>query len=198
MRSRAKSSVPTRVMSAWNASASRSNCSLMCSSKVCGTPTGTSRFSGATVDAFIAISSRRSISRTFSAYSSRRGAVGRADVAAQAVERAAQRVEDALVALAARGALFGGAAVAEHALEHHLRIELHRQRRRGRRPRDGVRVGAAVALAAVARVGARILHRQLHRRHQVLAPDLLRDELVDGRAAVDVGAGGLPRLHART
>ena len=66
VRSRAKSSVPTRVMSAWKASASRSNCSLMCSSKVCGTPTGTPISVGATVDAFIAICSRRSISRTFS------------------------------------------------------------------------------------------------------------------------------------
>jgi hypothetical protein len=50
-------------MSAWNASASRSNCILMCSSNVVGTPTGI-MFSGATVDAFIAICSRRSISRT--------------------------------------------------------------------------------------------------------------------------------------
>jgi len=59
-------------MSAWKASASRSNCSLMCSSNVCGTPIGTGMLSGATVDAFIAICRRRSISRTSSAYCSSR------------------------------------------------------------------------------------------------------------------------------
>src|SRR5579885_1587398 len=46
--------------------ASRSNWSLMCSSKVCGTPTGTLISGGATDDAFMAICSRRSISRTLS------------------------------------------------------------------------------------------------------------------------------------
>ena len=109
-------------------------------------------------------------------------------------EAAGQRIENAAVALAARGALLGRAAVAEHALEHHLRIQLHRQRRRRRRPRDRVRVRAAVAFAAVARVGARILDRELHRRHQVVLADLLRDDLIDRRAGVDVGAGRLLRL----
>ena len=111
-----------------------------------------------------------------------------------------ERVEDAPVVLPPCGALLGRAAVAEHALEHDLRVQLHRQRGRRRRPRDAVRVGAAVAFAAVARIRAGIFDRELHRREQVVLSDLLRDQLIDRGAVVDVGARrplGLVRTEER-
>ena len=157
-------------------------------------PGGTAKSSGAAVVALAAICSRRSISLTFSVKLSRRERSGALISVAQAGDLAVDRVEDALVALAARDALLGRAAAAEHALEHDLRVQLHRQRRRRRRPGDRVRVHAAVALAAVARARAGILDRHLHRRQQRLAADLLRDDLVDRLAGANVGAGGLLRL----
>src|SRR5690606_28151052 len=102
-------------------------------------------------------------------------AVRHADLAAQVAELARDRIEDALVALAARDTLLVAAAAAEHALEDDLRVQLHRQRRRRRRPRDRVRVDAAIAFAAVARARARILARHLDRRQQRFAAVLLRD-----------------------
>src|SRR6185503_6866834 len=117
-----------------------------------------------------------------------------ADLGAQARDLAVDRVEDALVALAARDALLGRASAAEHALEHDLRVQLHRQRRRRRSPRDRVRVDAAVALAAVARARARVLDGHLDGRQQRLAADLLRDDLVDRVAGANVRARGLLRL----
>ena len=59
-----RASCATRVMSARSASASRSNCSLMCSSNDSGTPTGIAVLVGAAAVALAAICSRRSISRT--------------------------------------------------------------------------------------------------------------------------------------
>ena len=71
------------------------------------------------------------------------------------------------------------------------------RRRRQLDPRDRVRVRAAVALAAVARARVRILDGQLQRRQQRLLADLLRDQLIDRRAADGrIGAGGLARLDA--
>ena len=143
---------------------------------------------GAAAVAFAAICSRRSISRTSSEYSSRRRRSAGSSPILSRDRLPIERVEDAPVVLPARGSLLGRAAVAEHALEHDLRVQLHRQRGRRRRPRDAVRVGAAVAFAAVARVRAGIFDGELHRREQVLLSDLLRDQLVDRRAVVDVGA----------
>ena len=54
----------TRVMSAWNASAIRSNISLKCSVMSVGVPTGASGISRVVMSAFSAICTRRSISRT--------------------------------------------------------------------------------------------------------------------------------------
>ena len=175
-------------MSARSASASRSKCSLMCSSNDSGTPTGTNVSGGAAAVAFAAICRRRSISRTSSRVLVEAQAIGRIEPDFEPRQASDERVEDAPVVLPARGALLGRAAVAEHALEHDLRVQLHRQRGRRRRPRDAVRVGAAVAFAAVARVRAGIFDGELHRREQVVLSDLLRDHLVDRRAVVDVGA----------
>ena len=106
-------------------------------------------------------------------------------------QAAGERIQNAAVAQAALVAQLRRAAVAEHALEDYLRVQLHRQRIGGRGPGDGVGIGAAIAFAAVAGIGAGIFHRALHRRHQVLLTDLLRDDLVDGCARANVGAGGL-------
>jgi hypothetical protein len=85
-------------------------------------------FSGATADALMAICSLRSISRTFSAYSSRRLTVVRPEVGAQPRHAAGQRIENALIALPPCGTLFRRRAVTEHPLEDHLRVQLHWQR----------------------------------------------------------------------
>ena len=172
-------------MSAWKASASRSNCSLMCSSKVCGTPTGTLISVGR---------DRRGL------HGDLQPALDLADVLGVVVEpraigrrRTSLRRRERLPVSESRmlpsrlrraGALLGRAAVSEHALEHHLRIQLHRQRLGRRGPGDRVGVGAAVTLAAVAGIRARILDRELHGRHQVIPADLLRDDLIDGGARV--------------
>ena len=63
--SRSIENVMTRVMSAWNASAIRSNISLKCSVMSFGVPTGASGISSeASCPACDAICTRRSISRT--------------------------------------------------------------------------------------------------------------------------------------
>ena len=100
----------------------------MCSSKVGGTPTGTAISAGATVDAFIAICSRRSISRT-----SCRVFVEAPRSDALNLTRSRDRLSVSESRMlrsrcAARGALLGRAAVAEQPLEHDLRVQLHRQR----------------------------------------------------------------------
>jgi hypothetical protein len=54
--------------------------------------------------------------------------VVRPEVRAQPRDAAGQRIENALIALPPRGALFRRCAIAEHPLEDHLRVQLHRQR----------------------------------------------------------------------
>ena len=62
--SRSIENVMTRVMSAWNARAIRSNISLKCSVMSLGVPTGASGMSSEEVSCCDAICTRRSISRT--------------------------------------------------------------------------------------------------------------------------------------
>ena len=62
--SRSIENVMTRVMSAWNASAIRSNISLKCSVMSFGVPTGASGISRRDMSCCAAICTRRSISRT--------------------------------------------------------------------------------------------------------------------------------------
>ena len=109
-------------------------------------------------------------------------AIGRAGLVAKTRETAGERIQNAAIALSARGALRGRSAVAEHALEDYLRIQFHGQGLSGRRPGDGVGVGAAVTFAAVAGVRAGVFDRELHGGHQVVLAELLRDELIDGGA----------------
>ena len=62
--SRSIENVMTRVISAWNASAIRSNISLKCSVMSFGVPTGASGMFSAALSCLAAICTRRSISRT--------------------------------------------------------------------------------------------------------------------------------------
>ena len=64
------------------------------------------------------------------------------------------------------GAVGGGAAAAEHALEDDARVDLHRQRRRGRLPVERVDVGAAVSRVARADETREVLGGQLQRRER--------------------------------
>src|SRR5690606_13940557 len=93
------------------------------------------------------------------------GAVRRSQPALQRGRVVDDGIEQALLQVHARGALFGRAAVAEQALEYDLWVLLHRQRRLGRAVRNG----------------AAVVERQLQRRHRRVLPDVLRDELVERR-----------------
>ena len=98
------------------------------------------------------------------------------------------------VDLAARQALLRRAAFAEQILERHARIERHRQRLRRRRPTDGVGVNAGVAVIA----GARRIHHlnaKLDRRKRRVLPELLRVQLIDGRADEIIRAFGHLRMR---
>ena len=159
---RANSSVPTRVMSAWKASASRSNCSLMCSSKVCGTPTGT-------------VMSRRRHGRRL--HRDLQPALDLANVLRVVVDAARGRRSSTSLRrrvrlpvsesrmLPSRLRSLGRAALPCCRLRTCARTPPAGFNSIGsgvgrRGPGDGVGVGAAVALAAVARIRARILDRR--------------------------------------
>ena len=171
---------------------------LMCSSNDCGMPGGTAKFSGAAVVALAAICIRRSISRTLSVKASRRARSG--TLISVRMPLILSLTESRMLWSRSRRccALLGGAAAAEHALEYDLRIQFHRQRRGRRCPRDRVGVDAAVAFAAVARTRTRVFHRNFHRRQQRFLPVPGGDDLVDGLAGVNVGAGGLAAACAHT
>ena len=74
-------------------------------------------------------------------------------------------------------------------------IRLRRHRRRRAAPGQAVRVGARVAGIAVAD-GPRVVAAELERREARLPGEMLRRDLIDRDAVVDVGAGGLARVHA--
>ena len=117
------------------------------------------------------------------------GAVGRAELVSQPGDLVGDRVEQA-GPLLQRGPSVGGASpFAEQALEHDPRMGLGRQRRRRRRPREVVLIDAGVAVVALAD-GREQVHREFERRQLRLLADLLRGDLVDGRAEVVVRALG--------
>jgi len=147
VRSRApKSRVPTRVMSAWKASARSLNCSLMLSRRTSAARDGhaESRREPSSTPSSRSAGRRRFRGRSACSRPSRARSDA-ADLAAQVRQTAVERIEDAVVALAPRRTLLDGTAVAEHPLEDHLRVQLHWQRLRRGRPRD--RVGVACSFS---------------------------------------------------
>ena len=117
-------------------------------------------------------------------------AIVRAQAALQTPHLAGDGVENAALLLDAFQPLGGGRAVAEQAVEHHARIDLHGQRRGGRAPGNRVHVGATEADVAGADQAAVILGGQFERRQRRFLADLLRGDLIDGDAGVNVGAIG--------
>src|SRR5688572_1495990 len=104
-------------------------------------------------------------------------------------------VEDAGPRLFAREPLLRIAAIAEEALENHSRVSLMGKGLRRRRPGNGVDIRAAIAPGTG---GERtlILALELQGRQHVRLAVLLRDDLIDGRAKVDIGADRFFRLGA--
>ena len=180
-------SVPTRVRSAAQASASKSNISFACCSKSSGTPAGLRGH----VEVVADLAARRARCAARPRARPRDGARAargrrRAACASSAAASVEHRVEQARGLRAPLRALLGRRAVAEQPLEHDLRIHLHRQRRRRRAPRDRIAVGAREARAAAQ---AAFLERQLERRQRRVLAEGLRRDLIDRRAE--------PRRRAR-
>ena len=122
--------------------------------------------------------------------------VFRAETALQIFDVVFHRVEDAAIGLHVGQPLRARPRPAEHPLECHTRIDLHGQRRRRAGPGQRVHVCARVLRGAAANVPREVLRRELERgEHGVLA-DLLRDDLIDGLADVDVLRDGHLRDRA--
>ena len=93
------------------------------------------------------------------------------------------------------GAAFGGAAhFPEQAFEDNARMGLGRERRGGRRPGKVVLVDASVAVIALAD-DLHQIHGQFERRELGFLSNVLRGDLVDGRAEVVIRALGPLRLR---
>ena len=105
-------------------------------------------------------------------------------------------VQNAALLIDPLQAFFGVRAVAEQASEDHPRIDLHRQRRGWRAPRNRVHIGATEAYVARSHQPAEILGRQFQRRQRRLLADLLRCDLIDGYAGVNVRAIGALGMNA--
>ena len=90
----------------------------------------------------------------------------------------------------------GIGAVAEQAVENQAGIDLHGKRRGGCAPGNRVHVGAAEAHIAGADQSAVILGGQFERRQRCFLADLLRGDLIDGYARVNVRAVGSLGVHA--
>ena len=182
--------VNTRVTSACQAAATRSNIRPTCSSKRSGTPTGASSVVSLLV-AFGALDAALDFADVVEIVAETR-AVARAEAALQVAGFFGNRIEDAALLRDAREALAGGARLAEDALEGGARIGLHRQRRGGRAPGDGVHVGAAEAGRAAADVAGEILGGEFEGGQRRVLADLLRDDLIDGGVGENVlGFGAL-------
>ena len=106
------------------------------------------------------------------------------------------RIENAALLFDALEALFGVGAVAEQAIEDHARIDLHRQRSGRRAPRNRVHVGAAEADVAGSHQPAEIFGGEFERRQRRFLADLLRRDLIDGDARLNIGAVGALGMHA--
>jgi hypothetical protein len=123
-------------------------------------------------------------------------AVARPDFALQVSGFLGHRIENAAVLANAGLTLRGRTGPSEHPLERRPRIDLHRIRLRLRRPRDRVHVGTGVPGHAAADVAAEVLGGHFHRRELGVLADLLRDDLIDADADLDVFSLGLLRDRA--
>ena len=167
--SRSIENVMTRVMSAWNASAIRSNISLKCSVRSFGVPTGASGISrldmscrGGHLHAALDLADRVEVVADDDAVADAEAGLQPRRLSLDAVEDAAGLVEN-------RRAFLVGVALAEQLLKHRARIAFLRQRL-CRRPPGQAR--------AAERRG------QLERRQPRLLPDVPRRQLVGADAGV--------------
>ena len=129
----------TRVMSAWNASAIRSNISLKCSVMSFGVPTGASGMSSRDMSCL-----RRHLHAPLDLAHrvevvADDDAVADAEAGLQPRRLPLDAIEDAAGLLQNRRALLVGVALAEQLLEHRARIAFLRQRLRRRAPRQRAR-----------------------------------------------------------
>ena len=86
--------------------------------------------------------------------------------------------------------------VPEQPLEDEARVRFRGHGGRRTAPRNAVGVGARIAGIAVAD-RARVVASELERREARVRGEMLRRDLIDRNAVLDVGAGGLARVHAR-
>ena len=93
------------------------------------------------------------------------------------------------------GRAFARCAAAEEALEEETRVRLRCDGGIRRTPGEIILVGAGVTGVAVAGF-AHGITGQLQRRKARQVADLVRDDLIDGDAGLDVRAGGLLHAHA--
>ena len=123
-------------------------------------------------------------------------AVVRAQAALQAPHLAGDRIENTALLFDAFEPLGGRRAVAEQAVEDQAGIDFHGHRRGGRAPGNRIHVGATEADVAGADQSAVILGGQFERRQRCFLADLLRGDLIDGDARVNVGAVGALGVNA--
>src|SRR5262245_37406842 len=122
--------------------------------------------------------------------------VGRAELALQLLRVFTHEVQNALLIKLAFGLTESRVGlVAEQALEDRARVDFGRQRRSGRAPGQTVRVSAAITRIAIARLFA-VFAAEFERREARRFADLLRGELVNRNAVVNIRPGGLVRVRA--
>ncbi len=170
--------VKTRVTSACQAAAMRSNIRPTCSSKRFGdADRGIER--SLALMAFGALDAALDFAHVVEIVAET-GAVAGAEAAREVGGFGGDRIENAAFLRDECGALAHRAGLAEDAFESDARIGLHGQRRGGRAPGDRIHVGAAEAGRAAADIAGEIFGRELHGRQRRVLTDLLRDDLIDG------------------
>src|SRR5437867_3708184 len=89
-----------------------------------------------------------------------------------------------------------GRAGAEKPLENQAWIWLRRERLRRRAPGEIIAIGAGITGVAISRL-AHGIARQFKGGETSEMTDLLRNDLVDGNAGIDIRTGGFLDAHAR-
>ena len=123
-------------------------------------------------------------------------AILRAKAALHRRDFAGDPVEDALVGLAARGAIGIRVPRTEQDVERDARIANHRQWLGRACPADGVGIGTGIVVVTTAGL-IEVLDAELHRRDRGVAADTPRDELVHRGTDEQVGALRLPGMRLR-